>query len=92
MDPYCPECLSFHEAGHCDDIRALRAAVVPCHPDQMHFDDEILVGPKVLCWGCGTQQRLDDLDQDGRCDVCAPRPSLEDVLAESLRQRGVTPR
>lgn len=89
MNPFCDECAIFHEAGHCDDIRALRAAVIPIHRDQMFL--ELTDGPKVLCWGCGCQHRLADLDGEGRCSTCGPRVSLEAALAASLRRRGVEP-
>lgn len=89
---YCERHGTFHSET-CDEIDALRAAVVPIHPDQMRLAvDELLDGPKVLCWSCGCQRRLADLDGDGRCSTCGPRVSLEDALAESLRRRGVEPR
>jgi predicted Zn-ribbon and HTH transcriptional regulator len=85
FDPYCERHGTFHPAGRCETIDELRANVVPIHPDQM----ELFAGPKVLCAGCGYEFRVTDLDSQGRCSACVV--PLSELLARSLRARGVEP-
>lgn len=93
MDPYCTRCEVFHpRATPCEDVLERRAKVVPIFIHQMRLNVD-----ESICRQCGGEYPVTDLNAAGRCATCAP-PCLddgapvEDLLAESLRARGVTPR
>lgn len=86
MDPYCPECETFHQPDRCAEIQARRATVTPINVKQLSLSDDV-DDPMQLCRSCDARVPLSELSEAGQCDVCAT--TLEELLAESLRRRGI---